>query len=171
MKGIKMDPQDPDGYIAKFEELVQHVGYNINDPLTIRHYTIGLPQGLYETIYQFDNPQMFEAWREATLRRQSQWFHMEARWNLDKFQNTSKRPNFSQRAFQVLGRHPDAMDTSADQSRARNVATQEEPNSPWIPKGARGGIPQPQGGFLQRSGRPNFTDITCYICQQKGHIA
>ena len=35
MKGIKMNPEDPDGYIAKFEEMVRHVGYNINDPLTI----------------------------------------------------------------------------------------------------------------------------------------
>ena len=67
MKGIKMDPQDPDGYITKFKELVCHAGYNINDPLTIRHYTKGLPHGLYETIYQFDNPQTFEQWREATL--------------------------------------------------------------------------------------------------------
>ena len=146
MKGIKMDPQDPDRYIAKFEELVQHAGYNINDPLTIGHYTKGLPRGLYETIYQFDNPQTFEAWREATLRRQSQWFHMEARRNLDKFQNPSKRPNFSQRAFQLPGRHPDAMDTSADRSRAHNThTTQDEPNNPWIPRGGRGrgGIPPP----------------------------
>ena len=43
MKGIKMDLQDPDRYIVKFEELVRHAGYNINDPLTIGHYTKGLP--------------------------------------------------------------------------------------------------------------------------------
>src|SRR6202020_2499327 len=74
--------------------------------------------GLYETIYQFDNPQTFEAWREATLRRQSQWFHMQARKNLDKFQSPPRRSNTGHRAFQIPGRHPDAMDTSADRSRA-----------------------------------------------------
>ena len=46
MKGLKMNPEDPDGYIAKFEEMVRHAGYNINDPLTIGHYTKGLPTGL-----------------------------------------------------------------------------------------------------------------------------
>ena len=50
MRGIKMDPEDPDGYIAKFEVMVRHAGYNINDPLTIGHYTKGLPIGLYETV-------------------------------------------------------------------------------------------------------------------------
>ena len=39
MKGLKMDPSNPDGYIAKFEELVHHANFNINDPLTIGHYT------------------------------------------------------------------------------------------------------------------------------------
>ena len=79
MKGFKMDPQNPDNYISKFEELVRHAHLNINDPLTIGHFTKGLPQGLYETTYQFDSLITFEQWREATLRRQGQWFHMEAR--------------------------------------------------------------------------------------------
>ena len=67
MKGLKMDPQDPNGYITKFKELIRHTNFNINDPLTIRHYTKGLLQGLYKIIYQFDGPTMFEQWREATL--------------------------------------------------------------------------------------------------------
>ena len=78
MKGLKMDPTDPDGYITKFKELVHHAHFNINNPLTIGHFTKGLPRGLYETIYQHDSPTTFEQWREATLRRQGQWFHMEA---------------------------------------------------------------------------------------------
>ena len=111
-----MDPQDPNSYIAKFEELVHHANFNINDPHTIRHFTKGLPRGLYKTIYQHDGPTTFEQWRAATLRRQGQWFHMEARQNLDKFQNTPCRPQFNQCAFQAPTRHPDAMDTSADRS-------------------------------------------------------
>ena len=174
-----MDPQDPDRYISKFEELVCHAGYNINDPLTIGHYTKGLPWGLYETIYQFDNPRTFEAWRAATLNRQSQWYHMEAQRNLDKFQNSLHKPTFSQQAFQIPTCHPDAMDTSADHSWARIADTQEEKEeldrrlaSGWHPSNdrRRGGAPPPRGGFIQCSARPNFNEITCYICCQKGHI-
>ena len=173
MKVLKMDPQDPDSYIAKFEELVRHTNFNINDPLTIGHFTKGLPRGLYKTIYQHDGPTTFEQWRTVTLQRQGQWFHMEARQNLDKFQNTSRHPQFNQRVFQAPARHPDAMDTSADRSRACNVSTQDEPNNPFAPRGGRGrgGIPPLRGGFLARGGRPNFMNITCYVCCQQGHIA
>lgn len=89
-----MDPQNPDWYIAQFKELVCHAGYNINNPLTIGHFTNGLPQELYEKIYRFDNPTMFKEWRTAVLRRQGQWFHMEACQDLDKFKNTPPHPAF-----------------------------------------------------------------------------
>ena len=99
---------------------------------------------------------------------------MQARKNLDKFQNPPRHSNAGQRAFQMPGRHPDAMDTSADRSRARiTQTTQDEPNNLFIPRGGRGrgGIPPPRGGFLARGGRPNFTNVTCYVCRQQGHIA
>ena len=32
-------------------------------------------------------------------------------------------------------------------------------------------MPPPRGGFVARGGRPNFTNITCYVCCQQGHIA
>ena len=39
MRGLRMDPQNINGYIAQFEELICHTGYNINNPLTIGHFT------------------------------------------------------------------------------------------------------------------------------------
>ena len=82
-QGIKMQRQDLDEYIAKFEELVRHAQYDINGSQTIDMFTRGLPVTLYETIFQHDNPRTFEQWRAAVLKRQGLWFHMNARRNLD----------------------------------------------------------------------------------------
>ena len=38
-QGIRMQGQDLDGYIAHFEELVQHAEYDINGPQTIDMFT------------------------------------------------------------------------------------------------------------------------------------
>ena len=84
-QGIRMQGQDLDGYIAHFEELVRHAKYDINGPQTIDMFTRGLPTALYETIYQHDQPETFEQWRRAVLRRQGHWYHLNARKNLDKF--------------------------------------------------------------------------------------
>src|ERR1700761_4402462 len=87
-QGIRMQEQDLDGYIAHFEELVRHAGYDINGPQTIDMFTRGLPTSLYETIYQHDQPETFEQWRRAALRRQGHWYHLNARKNLDKFKTS-----------------------------------------------------------------------------------
>ena len=84
-QGIKMQGQDLDKYIAKFEELIRHAQYNINGPQTINMFTRGLPMTLCETIFQHDNPRTFEQWRTAALKRQGLRFHMNVRRNLDKF--------------------------------------------------------------------------------------
>ena len=67
-QGIRMQGQDLDGYIAHFEELVQHAEYDINGPQTINMFTKGLPTSLYETIYQHNQSEIFEQWRRAALR-------------------------------------------------------------------------------------------------------
>ena len=59
-QGIKMQGQDLDEYIAKFEELVQHTQYDINGLQTIDMFTRELPITLYETIFQKDNLRTFE---------------------------------------------------------------------------------------------------------------
>ena len=109
-QGIKMQGQDLDEYIAKFEELVRHVQYDINGPQTINMFTRGLPITLYETIFQHDNPRTFEQWRMAALKRQGLWFHMNARHNLDKIKSTPSQRAGGQRPFFAPSRHPDAMD-------------------------------------------------------------
>ena len=69
-QGIKMQGQDLDNYIAKFEELVWHDQYDINGLQTNDMFTRALPTTLYETIYQHNNPRTFKQWRTAALKRQ-----------------------------------------------------------------------------------------------------
>ena len=59
-QGIKMQGQDLNKYIAKFEEPVRHTQYDINSLQTIDMFIRGLPVTLYETILQHDNPRTFE---------------------------------------------------------------------------------------------------------------
>ena len=84
-KGIKIQGQDLDSYIAWFEELVQHTDYNMISPQTIDMSTWGLPIILYETIYQPHQLETFKQRRRVALKRQGLWSHMHARCNLDKF--------------------------------------------------------------------------------------
>ena len=76
-QGIKMQGQDLNKYITKFEDLVSHTQYDINGPQTIDMFTRGLPMTLYKTVYQQNNLRM------ATLKRQGLWFHMNVRRNLE----------------------------------------------------------------------------------------
>ena len=156
-QGIRMQGQDLDGYIAHFEELVRHAEYNINGPQTIDMFTRGLPTSLYETIYQHDQPETFEQWRRAALRRQGHWYHLNARKNLDKFKTSSQPRTTGPRPFFAPACHPDAMDI--DRTRACLATTEDhEPGgyrAQWTqPQGqnsrGRGGPPiRPRGGFLQ----------------------
>ena len=83
-----MEGQELNEYIAKFDELVRHAQYDINGPQTIDMFTRGLPITLYKTIFQHNNPRMFEQWRTAALKKQGLWVHINARRNLDKFKST-----------------------------------------------------------------------------------
>ena len=130
-QGIKMQGQDLNGYIAHFEELVHHAEYDINGPQTIDMFTRGLPTSLYKTIYQHDQPETFEQWRKAALKRQGHWFHMNARKNLDKFKNSNLPRSAGPRPFFAPARHPDAMDI--DWTTQARLATAED----YLPGGYR----------------------------------
>ena len=147
-QGIRMQGQELDGYIAHFEELVRHAEYDINGPQTIDMFTRGLPTSLYETIYQHDQPETFEQWRRAALRRQGHWYHLNARKNLDKFKTSSQPRTTGPRPFFAPACHPDAMDV--DRTRA-HLATAEDHE----PGGYRRQWDQPQSqGQRGREGPP-----------------
>lgn len=70
--GIKMTDGDVDSYINKFECLVQQSGYRINEPLTLEIFTRGLPRGLFEKVYKYNNPTTYTQWKDVVIHCQQQ---------------------------------------------------------------------------------------------------
>jgi hypothetical protein len=55
-RGIRMQGEDLDAYIAKYEGLVLEAGFNLRDRLCLKMFTDGLPHDLYRDILRLDNP-------------------------------------------------------------------------------------------------------------------
>ena len=120
-QGFQMKGEDMDDYVAKFERLARHAGYNLDDIQTLDLFTAGLPNALYQKVYELDNPQTYAQWKHHALERQRQWLHVKTR--LNKFRPTTQsrtnwgpRPPTSTGRFQ--SRDPNAMDTSPGRVRA-----------------------------------------------------
>jgi hypothetical protein len=46
-RGLRMQSGDLDGLITKFETLVRHANYDVNQPLVLRIFTDALPHAMY----------------------------------------------------------------------------------------------------------------------------
>ncbi|KAI9430610.1 hypothetical protein H4582DRAFT_2086581 [Lactarius indigo] len=103
---------DIDKYVNEFEEAARKASYRLNDPQTINLFTKGLPKKLYEKTYDLDEPETFDEWKRATLRRQRNYIHIRAR--VDEYKDTKpkKVSNAGWTVPQNLA-NPWAMDTSA----------------------------------------------------------
>src|SRR5258708_3020555 len=77
-RGLKMEKQNLDEYIVKFEKLVRHAGYNLDNIQTLNLFTAGLPTQLYQKIYDVDDPQNYNQWKTCALERQRKWIHAQA---------------------------------------------------------------------------------------------
>src|SRR5258708_33838735 len=78
-KGLKMEKQNLDEYVAKFEKLVRHVGYNLDNIQTLDLFMAGLPTQLYQKIYDLDDPQNYNQWKTCALERQRKGTHAQAK--------------------------------------------------------------------------------------------
>ena len=83
-KGIKMQGENMDDYIARFEHLARQARYHLDNPQTLDLFTQGLPDTLYTKIYELDDPQDYEQWKQCALDRQRQFIHVKARLNCYK---------------------------------------------------------------------------------------
>jgi hypothetical protein len=87
--GIRMKEGNIDEYVAEFDTLIAQAGYKADNAQTLEKFISGLPASLYETIYQLDDPKTYEAWRQAAIKRQEKWLHMQSikqgRKTLDSF--------------------------------------------------------------------------------------
>ena len=152
-----------DDYVAKFERLAQHARYNLDDIQTLDLFTAGLPNPLYQKVYELNNPQNYAQWKHHALERQCQWLHVKT--HLNKFRLTTQpctnwgpHPPTSTGCFQ--SHDPNAMDTSPGRVHARLNTTNANPPTC--------GLLAPRG--LGRSNSFNVREVTCYGCCQKGHI-
>ena len=140
---------------------------------TLDLFTQGLPDALYTKIYELDDPQDYEQWKQCALDRQRQFIHVKARLNCYKqnpiprtSSNWGPRPNSGQPRFNI--RDPNTMDTSPGRVRARLNTT-----SPIVPAlggpAPMQGLPGPRGGG--RGNRFDIRTVVCYRCGNKGHFS
>ena len=66
-QGLWMKGEDMDNYVAKFECLAQHAGYDLNNIQTLDLFTAGLPNALYQKVYKLNNPQTYAQWKHHAL--------------------------------------------------------------------------------------------------------
>jgi len=188
-KGFHMKEGDIDSYVATFERLARQADYNLDAPQTLDLFTAGLPKALFTKVYEQYEPTTFEAWKQAAMKKQQQYMHLQARLNSLKTPTpkTTPRPNQwgpsqSGWAPRNLPHHqnPNAMDTSADRTRARGAEADDtqgrlagaeyivgfnQRRSPYPPRGGPGG--RGRGRGPPRDAR----EVICYTCQQKGHFS
>jgi hypothetical protein len=89
-KGLQLDKGNLDKLITKFEQLVRHAGYDINQDLVLRIFTSALPNTMYEYILRtLPQPASYEQWRSAAIDQQKVYVHMRNR--ADRFK-TKKLP-------------------------------------------------------------------------------
>ena len=87
-QGFQMKGEDMDDYVAKFERLARHAGYNLNDIQMLDLFTAGLPNALHQKVYELNNPQTYAQWKHHALERQRQWLHVKT--HLNKFRPTTQ---------------------------------------------------------------------------------
>jgi hypothetical protein len=58
-----MQNGDLDGLIMRFEQLVHHANYDINQPLVLCIFTDALPHAMCEYIFKNIQPRDYEGWQ------------------------------------------------------------------------------------------------------------
>jgi hypothetical protein len=158
-RGLHMQQGDLDGLITKFETLVRHANYNVNQPLVLCIFTDALPHAMYEFIFKNIQPRNYKGWCEAAIQQQKMFIHMKSRlegfrskpaatsafnnWKGTSNNNNNRRwggPNFPRM------QDPNMMDTTPDRIRGR-IAQAED----FLPGGNQY---QQRAGGSQEGGVP-----------------
>jgi hypothetical protein len=176
-QGIHMKDGKIDEYVAEFDTLVTQAGYKADDAQMLEKFISGLPASLYETIYQLDDPKMYEAWRRAAIKRQEKWLHMQSikqgRRMLDSFRQASGSRNINLNWFLAPpSRDPNAMDTSARTRVQGHLSLTDDP--PEYKEDTKPPF-QPREGYhcaqQEHRGGGNLSKVKCYNCDKMGHFA
>jgi hypothetical protein len=170
-----MQNGDLDGLITRFEQLVRHANYDVNQPLVLRIFTDALPHTMYEYIFKNVQPRDYEGWREASIQQQKVFVHMKSRleqfnprkntttggsnWKGNNYNNNAnrwRRPNIPNLP------DPNAMDLSPGRARLAQAEDYEPGRNRYQPPREAGrGTSTPVG---QRK------VLTCFNCGKPGHF-
>jgi hypothetical protein len=93
-----MQQGDLDELITRFEQLVQHTNYDVNQPLILHIFIDALPHAMYEFIFKNIQPCTYKGWCNTAIQQQKMFIHMKSR--LKKFRHIPNLPD------------PNAMDLS-----------------------------------------------------------
>jgi hypothetical protein len=171
-RGLRMQNGDLDGLITKFEQLVCHANYNINQPLVLHIFTNALPHTMYEYIFKNIQPRDYEGWCEASIQQQKVFVHMKSRleqfnpkkvlmmgfngWKMGNYNNANRwcRPNIPNLP------DPNTMDLSPGRACLAQAEDYEPGRNRYQPLEGRGTAPQ----IGQRK------VLTCFKCGKPGHF-
>src|SRR6266702_1157373 len=67
--GVFMEEYQVDEYVATFEELIRHAGYEYSTPQTIDKFAEGIPFALMEKCMTYDRPTTYEGWKTSLEKR------------------------------------------------------------------------------------------------------
>src|SRR6266702_1327170 len=73
-----MEDYQMDEYVATFEQLIQHTGYEYSMPQTIDKFAEGIPFALMEKCMTYDRPTTYEEWKTSLEKRVQLQIRMEA---------------------------------------------------------------------------------------------
>ena len=122
-RGIHMKAGDLDAYIAEYEVLIEMVGYDPNSRLALKLFTDGLLVELYKEVIRMDRPRNFQEWKTDALKRHAEWLHFKHR--SEQKRGVKLYNPFKTNQYQTPC-DPNAMDTSADRGRIRQINEEEK---------------------------------------------
>jgi hypothetical protein len=175
-RGLCMQQGDLDSLITRFEQLVRHANYDVNQLLVLHIFTDALPNAMYEFIFKNIQPQNYEGWREAAIQQQKVFIHMKSQ--LEKF-GLKQRPgqgfnNWKSNNNKWQGPNipnlpdPNAMDLSPGRiciTETEDFELGKNRYQQRVSGSQEGGIPR--GPMTQNRTRKV---LTCFNCRKAGHF-
>ncbi len=73
-----MEGYEVDEYVATFEQLIQHAGYEYSTHQTIDKFVDGILYAIMEKCMELDRPTTYEEWRMSLEKRVQLQMHMES---------------------------------------------------------------------------------------------
>ena len=148
-QNLKMEGQDLDAYVAKFERVARLARYDLQDQLVLDKFGSGLNLGLYANIVNSsEEPHGWMDWVRAAQKYQQKYLLIRAKMSpKDKSKKSRDTPRTAEqwKSAWKPRRDSNTMDTSADRARARMISADDRAE-------------------LMKTGK-------CFTCRKQGHLS